>query len=569
MVNIFADIGIIIILATVGGIIARLLKQPLISLYILMGVVAGPVLHLIKDMPTVDVLSEIGIAFLLFIVGIELDLKKLKSVGAVASIGALIQMALSFLLGFGGFKLLGFNALTSSYAGIILMFSSTMVVIKLLVDKSQMDTLHGRIIVGMLLMQDVIAVVILSVIGHAGTEFTISGLAWSIFLALLAFGVAIFFSKVLFPQLFKFAAKSQELFFLLSLSVCFLFSLVFASIGFSISIGAFVAGLTLGNLPYNLEIISKVKSLRDFFATLFFVSMGIKLSFATLSGLALPILLLTTLTVIALPFIVFVVTMMFGYSRRVAFLSALYLSQVSEFALIAVTLGQKVGHITEGFLSLTIMVTLLSIFVTSYLVKYQDQVYTYIKPLLKKFDRLQGAKKDLEHMPKNLAHSCVLIGYDRIGSTILDSLKKIGRDVVLVDFNPDIISSLISKKIPCIYGDVGDDEVVDKLRLDKVDLIISTIPSHQETIFLMNKVRHVNRHARVIVTAYTAEDALEYYDKGADYVIVPHILGGKHAGMLLETISTDIDKLILTKLEHIGELRTHKHRHRKHISSDD
>lgn len=566
MVNIFADIGIIIILATIGGIIARLLKQPLISSYILMGVVAGPILHLINDMATVDVLSEIGIAFLLFIVGIELDLSKLKDVGSVATIGALIQMALSFGLGFIGFQLLGFNAVTSAYAGIILMFSSTMVVIKLLVDKSQLDTLHGRIIIGVLLMQDVIAVILLSIISHTGAEFSLTGLVWSIFLAIIAFGVAVFFSKILFPQLFRFAAKSQELFFLLSLSVCFLFSLIFAKIGFSIAIGAFVAGLTLGNLPYNLEIISKVKSLRDFFSTLFFVSMGIKLSFATLAGLAWPLVLLTGLTVVVSPFILFVITMSFGYNRRVAFLTAVSLSQVSEFALIAVTLGSKMGHITTGFLSLTIMVTLLSVFITSYLIKYEDQFYIWMKPFLKKFDILNGSKRKLEHMPENLSHSCVLIGYDRIGYTILESLRKTGRDVVLVDFNPDIISSLIAKKVPCIYGDIGDEEVIDKLGLDKVELVVSTIPSHQETLLLMTKVREVNKDARIIVTAYTAEDALEYYDNGADYVIVPHILGGKHAGILLETISTDIDKLILTKLEHIGELQTHKHRHKKHLS---
>jgi len=562
--NVFTDIGVIIILATVGGIIARLLKQPLISSYILMGVVAGPILHLIKDLSMVDVLSEIGIAFLLFIVGIELDFKKLKDIGAVATVGALIQMVLSFALGFIGLQLFGFSAVVSAYAGIILMFSSTMVVIKLLVDKSQLDTLHGRIIIGILLMQDVIAVIILSIIGHAGSEFSLSGLIWSIFLALMALGLAVFFSKILFPQLFRFAAKSQELFFLLSLSVCFAFALLFSVIGFSIAIGAFIAGLTLANLPYNLEIIAKVKSLRDFFATLFFVAMGIKLSFATLTGLFWPITLLLFLTVVVSPFLIFVITMFFGYNRRVAFLTAISLSQVSEFALIAVTLGQKIGHITQGFLSLTILVTLSSIFVTSYLVKYEDQFYRFSKPFLKKFDRLQGKKRKMEHLPVNSAHSCVLIGYDRVGYMILKSLRKIGRDVVVIDFNPDIINSLIEKKIPCIYGDVGDEEVIEKLSLKQVDLVISTIPSHQETTLLMTKVREVNKDARIIVTAYSVEDALEYYGKGADYVIVPHILGGKHAGILLETISTDIDKLILTKLEHIGELKNHQSRHAKH-----
>ncbi|MGM5481786.1 MAG: cation:proton antiporter [Nanobdellota archaeon] len=559
--DIFTDIGIIVIVATLGGFIARLLKQPLISSYIIMGIVIGPILGLITDMAIIDVLSEIGIAFLLFIVGIELDLSKLNDIGPIASLGTLLQMAASFVIGFGLFSLLGFTTMESVFAGIVLIFSSTMVVIKLLADKQQLDTLHGRIVIGSLLMQDVVAVVILSFLSTDGA-FTIGSLGLSIFQAALVFFVAIVFSKFFFPRLFRFAAKSQELFFLLSLAVCFTFSLIFASIGFSIAIGAFVAGLMLGNLPYNIEIISKVKGLRDFFAILFFVSMGLKLSFGALTDFTLPFLILLFMTVIFTPFLTFVSVLAFGYNRRTAFLAAISLSQVSEFALIAVNQGIRQDYIGTGFLSLTILVALTSIIVTSYLIKFEDVLYRRLLPFLKRFDKLAVTTKVLGHREKEKAHNVVLVGYDRIGSTIYSTLKKLHKDVLIIDFNPDIIFHLMKDQVPCVYGDVGDDEVLDSLHLNKVKVVVSTIPSHHDTMLLIKKVRKVNSNAKIIVTAYIVEEALSLYEAGADYVILPHLLGGKHASVLLEDISLDIDKLITTKIAHIDELRRH-HKNRR------
>lgn len=564
--NIFFDIGIIIILATVGGFIARLLKQPLISFYILMGILLGPVFGLINDMMVVDVLSEIGVAFLLFIVGIELDLKRLKDVGSISSMGALLQMGFAFLAGFILFYLLGFSQMEGVYAGIVLMFSSTMVIIKLLADKNQLDTLHGRIVIGALLMQDVVAVILLSVMGHLA-QFSPTVLLFSIVQGVLAFGVALFFSKFLFPQLFKYAARSQELFFLLSLAVCFSFALVFTSIGFSIAIGAFVAGLMLGNLPYNIEIISKVKSLRDFFATLFFVSMGIKLSFDALTNFAIPFVVLLILTAIIVPFITYMITILFGYNRRTAFLTAISLSQVSEFALIIVQQGVRLGHVGGGFLSLVILVTLTSIMVTAYLIKYEDYLYRKLLPLLRLTDKLQVRRKFLDHQLSEPVHDVVLIGFDRIGSRIFRSLQRMKRDVVVVDFNPDVVAQLTEQKISCIYGDISDEEVIEKMHLSKANLVVSTIPEHHDTMLMIKKIREHNKTAKIVVTAYVVADALALYEEGADYVILPHLLGGEHAGVLLETVSSDLDRLISTKLAHIDELKRHhagKERHRIH-----
>jgi len=300
--------------------------------------------------------------------------------------------------------------------------------------------------------------------------------------------------------------------------------------------------------------------------------MGIKLSFDALTNFAVPFIILLVLTAVILPIITFITTVVFGYNRRTAFLVAISLSQVSEFALIAVSQGVTLGHIGDGFLSLTILVTLTSIIITSYLVKYDDVLYKKLLPLLKLSDKLVIRKKIFQHHRPIPVHDVVLIGFDRIGSRIYKSLSKMSRDVVVVDFNPDIVAQLTEDNIPCIYGDISDDEVLENMHLSKAQMVISTIPNHRDTLEMIKKVRKHNKTAKIIVTAYVVAEALSLYDFGADYVLLPHLLGGEHAGILLESVSEDLDKLITTKIAHIVELKRHhegkeKHRlyrHRKH-----
>lgn len=562
--DIFTDIGLIIIVATLGGFIARFLKQPLIPAYILTGVLIGPVLGLVRDMAVVDVLSEIGIAFLLFIVGIELDLDRLKDVGAIASVGAIIQMGIAFSMGFILMYLMRFSFIISFYGGLILTFSSTMIVIKLLSDKSQLDTLHGRIIIGSLLMQDVVAVFLLSLIVNLNSFSPIS-IVTSLGYGVLLFGSAILLSKYIFPGMFRYAAKNGELFFLLSLAICFAFSLLFAMTGFSIAIGAFIAGVMLGNLPYNIEIISKVKSLRDFFATLFFVSLGIKVTFTSITTYPHLFVLFLILTTIIIPIITFLFTMMFGYSKKISFLTAIALTQVSEFALIATTEGVKLGHLGPDFLSLVIITALASITVTSYLLKYDEKLYHFFLPMIKIFDKIVKHKRKYEHRTDEEEYDTILVGYDRMGYNIYKSLKDMDKKVVIVDYNPDIIRRLIANKTDCIYGDISDEEILEKLKLKRVKQVISTIPNFHDNKMLVNVIKKHNKSAHIIVTAYQVYEALELYKSGVDYVIMPHFLGGQHAGILLQTISNDIDQLITTRLDHINELKQHHTKfHKKH-----
>ena len=347
MDNIFLDIGMIIIIGTLFAYLASLLRQPLIPGYVITGIIIGPVLGLITNTEVIRNLSEIGIAFLLFIVGLEIDLRKLKDVSLISSIGGLINITTLFSFGFIFASMLGYITLEASYIGLIIAFSSTMVVIKLLSDKREIDTLHGRIIIGFLLVEDFVAIIAISVLATL-TEFSLALLIWSFVKGLFIFAVAIAASRFLFPSLFKFAARSQELLFLLSVTICFLFSLLFYMIGFSIIIGAFVAGVSLASLPYNVEIIGRVKSLRDFFSTIFFVSLGMQLMVGSLGEIMFPLVILILFIIIAKPLIIMFISSFFGYEKRTSFLAGSSLAQTSEFSMIIISQGLFLGHISKG-----------------------------------------------------------------------------------------------------------------------------------------------------------------------------------------------------------------------------
>lgn len=564
MENIFFDIGLIIIVAGIGAYFARVLKQPLIPAYIVSGILLGPVLHIITDKVTIASLSEIGITFMLFSVGLELNLAKLKEVGNVATVGGLIHMGLLFGITYVSFRLMQFNSISSVYIGLILMFSSTLVVVKLLSDKNELDTLHGRIIIGMLLMQDIVAIVALSMLNSLG-QSSLGSVLFMFVKGFAVFFIGLALAKILFNTVFRFAAKHDELLFILSIVVMFGFAIIYNYIGFNIVIGAFIAGLLLGNLPYKLEIIGEVKGIKDFFAVIFFVSIGLELIPVNINKIIIPLIVMLVLTIIALPIITMFVLALFGYKKRTAFLTSISLAQISEFSLIIASIGFNKGHIGSDIFSLTILLAIITLSLTSYLVKFDDTLYHLVGKKLTWFEKLSRQDKELmSYLEEGVRHKVVLVGYDRTGYSILQKLRKMKKSLIVVDLNPDVIKQLISQKIPCIYGDIGDLEIIKRLNIENVEMVISTIPEHQDSLLLIKKVREINPDATVIVTSYTADDALELYKQGADYVIVPHFLGGEHISLLLEDFTSSLNKILKIKMSHMKALEERRKRHPHH-----
>jgi len=555
MENIFTDIGIIIIIATVLAYIIKLLKQPRIPAYILTGLIIGPLgLGLIKDYSVIRTLSEIGIAFMLFVVGMELDFRRLRDIGFVASVGGTIKSIILFIAAFLIAIYFGFKNIEAAYIGLILAFSSTMIVIKILSDKNEIETLHGRITIGILLIEDILAILVLSSLNSINNfdfYMLIFYLLKGIFLILLSYLIGI----TLFPKIFKHAAKSTEMLFLLAISTCFGFALLANYLEFSIAIGAFIAGITLSNLPYNLEIIAKVKPLRDFFATLFFVTLGMQLIINNFNLTFLIILIL--LVIIIKPLLIMLISSFFGYKRRTSFLTSISLTQISEFSLIIVSQGLLLGHISQNIFSITIFVAVITMSLSSYFIKYNYKLFYIFSKPLKVFDNISSGKREIPDKKKD-NYNAILIGYDRIGYPIYETLKKLRKKTLIIDFNPEIIRNLMRQDIPCIYGDIGDPEIIDRLNFKKADIVISTVPTKRDNNLLINKVKRINKNTKVIVTAYSIEDALEFYKKKSDYVILPHFLGGDHVSILLEEATKNLNKLLKHKLRHIDELTKRK-----------
>ncbi len=591
MDNIFFDIGSIIIIATIFAYLAKMMKQPLIPAYIITGLIIGPLFGFITNTAVIMTMSEIGIAFLLFMVGMEIDMKKLSNVGLISYLGGLTQMVATFTVAFIVSMFIGFIYREAFYIGLIIAFSSTMVVVKLLSDKRQVDTLHGRIVIGILVMQDILAIFVLSVLTSLDNlSFLI--LIFSLLKGILLFITAYVCAKHIFPKILKFAAKSQELLFLVALTICFLFAFIFNKIGyiaifiwrgsslylspaiynmlepgFSIAIGAFVAGVTLANSPYTIEIIGRIKSLRDFFATIFFVSLGLELTIGSMGAILKPLIILTLVVVIFKPFILMFICSFLGYKKRTSFLSSMSLAQVSEFSLIIVAQGLILGHIGQDIFTLTILMAIITITLTSYFIKYEDRAFQKTKKYIEVFDRFTRSSSELEYMPKKKKHEVILCGYNRIGYSVVKTIRRLKKHLLVVDFNPEVIRKLMKEKVACMYGDIGDTEVLERLNLKDAKMVVSTIPTKRDNLMLIRKAKEENKEVIIFVAANQVEEALSFYDAGADYVILPHFLGGDHLSVLIEDFSGDVNKIIQKKLGHIKELHERRelgHEHPKH-----
>jgi len=548
-VDLFFEIGLLIIFAGAGIYLARLTKQPLVPAYIISGIIIGKLVGIVTNQDMISKLSEIGIAFLLFMVGLEMEFKKLKDIGFVSSVVGTIQVAFIFFAGYIVTKLLGFSRLEATYLGMVIAFSSTMVVIKILSDNLEINTIHGRLIIGILVVQDILAIIALSYLASLSDKTDMTSVLMLKLLLVVVAGILL--SRFILPRVFEFAAKSGEVLLGVSLSICFLFALVFNSLGLSMSIGAFIAGVLLANLPYNIEIVGKIRPLRDFFAILFFTSLGLQLE-GSIGYSMVPILIaLLILTLVIKPLVIFSSVWLLGHTPRNSFLTAISLGQISEFSLIIVMQGMMLGVIPDSALTLTILLAILTMASTSYFMKYERKLYHHMYRLLKIF----GFSMHESHTGMGRSSCDVLLcGYDRIGYSILNSFRSQNRDVLVVDFNPDVIERLKNMGVSCIYGDICDPEVTERIDVKNAKIVISTANSFEDNMLLLQRVKSINKYVPTIVTAHKIDQALELYKSGADYVILPHFLGGDMVSSMLPEFESNNLESTMLKYRHIADL---------------
>lgn len=551
----FVNLGIVIVAATALGIAARMVKQPPILAYILAGILVGPAaFSFVNDPEAFGTFSTIGIAFLLFIIGLNLDFRMLKEVGPISVAIGVANIALCTLFAFILTKVLGFATLESFYISLGLAFSSTVIIVKLLADKNQLDTLHGRISIGFLLTEDFVALIALIFLsGFENSQSIGLILASTVLKSALLFGGVFLVSKYALPKLFDNASSSAELLFLSGISWCFLISALSSYIGLSLEIGAFVAGVSLAHLPYRHDLIGKVRPLRDFFIVLFFVILGAKTSLTSAHQIVLPVLLLTTFVLLVEPVIMLAVMGFFGYKKRTSFLTSINVTQVSEFSLILIAMGLRLGHVSTTAADVITWTTLLAIPVSTYLILQGESVFHAIGSYLGIFERKTTQEVTLEE--SRFTGHAILVGYNRLGYELLEMLKKTHKNVIVVDHDPTVLQQLKSQNVPAVFGDINDLDFLEDLNVKDASIFISTDHNLQDNAFLIRTVKSINKKIPVCVTSTQVNEALELYKLGADYVIMPHILGGKEASRILGRFVSDSSSLRVQKKQHFRDLQ--------------
>ncbi len=535
--HIFVEIVFIVCVATVVSSLMRFFKQPLIVGYILSGVILGPYfLNLLKSNDYMELFSKLGIAILLFIIGLSLKLNIIREVGKISLITGLGQIIVTSILGFFIMKFLGFGFLSSLYGALALTFSSTIIVFKLLADKGDLNKLYGKISIGLLLVQDVFAAIVLlfvSVLGSSNLESN-----GYIFTSLLFIkGVSLFallylISKYILPKISNFLAKSQELLFLFSISWGLGVSAIFYIFGFSLEIGALSAGVALASSSFSQEIGSRMKPLRDFFILLFFVMLGSQIILTDLSMVVGPALILSLFVLIGNPLIVIILMNLMGYKSRTGFLTGLTVAQISEFSLILMALGFSFGHVEREVVSLITLVGIVTITASTYLILYADRIYSFFQPLLKFIELHKPYHHESEGKVRN--PDMLIFGYDRVGYDFVAIAEKMNHAYAVIDFNPSSIQKMVKSNIPHHFGDAEDIDFLESIGFYKAKTVISTIPDFKTNFKLVSYYRTHNPKGIIIVISRNIKDTQELYKHGASFVVMPHYLGASYASKMIK-----------------------------------
>lgn len=555
MHNVFNELSLIIVVGVAVSLFMRAIKQPLTIAYILTGVLVGPAaLDLISSPDTLGVFSNFGIALLLLIVGIGLNPRVVKEVGKIAAYVAISKVLVVTGLGFLLSRSLGFTVTEGLYIGIALSFSSTIIILKLLTDKKEQTRLYGKVAIGYLLIEDILATLILVGVSASGN----GELTMTVFLELMAkiigLGIGILLIRMLIlPRLNAIIARSQEFLFLFAIGWGLGISALYSWAGFSLEIGALIAGVALASLPYATEISSRLKPLRDFFIVLFFVELGSHLELAQVVEVLPHAVLFSILVGLLNPLIVMSVMGLSGYTKKTSFKAGLTGAQVSEFSLILLLLAFNQGHISQEITSLITVVAFITIAVSTYTITYADSLYEIFERYIRMFERkIVHEKKETRHH-----YELALLGYQKGGYEFVRVFKQLKKPYVVVDYDPSVIDTLEHKQIDFVYGDVTDLELLEEVNLEHTKLIVSTITDFPTNAFLSKWLEKENPNSVFICNADTIDEAAELYSIGAEYVMLPHYIGSEQIGSFIKKSGLKKSEFKKYREKHLAYLQDH------------
>jgi len=534
----FYELTALIVLAAAIGSVGLLLRQPMIVSFIAVGVLAGPsALGIVQSHEHIELLAELGIAVLLFLVGLKLDLKLIRSLGPVALATGLGQVTFTSVIGFLIGLALGLDTVTSLYVAVALTFSSTIIIVKLLSDKREVDSLHGRIAIGFLIVQDlvvVLAMMVLSGFGVGAQNGTDGSVLVHIGIVLLyglmMLGFILLFVRYVATSLVSRIAHSQELLVIFAIGWAALLAAIGSQLGFSKELGGLLAGISLASTPFREAIVARLSTLRDFLLLFFFIALGSQLDLGLLGAQIAPALAFSVFVLIGNPLIVMIIMGMMGYRKRTGFLAGLTVAQISEFSLIFMAMGLMLGHVSAESLGLVTLVGLITISLSVYMITYSHGLYGRLEPWLGVFERkkpYREEKLEQQHIAKG-GYDVILFGLGRFGKAIAHYFQEQGSSLLAVDFNPDEVRRWRAQGHSAAYGDASDPAFIASLPLSGVKWVVSAMPQHDigvthedPRLILLEALKQQRFSAGVAISTQHLHDQEILKEKGATLILLP------------------------------------------------
>lgn len=537
--NTFYETAVILSLAAVLGVVGQKLRQPLIIMFLATGILAGPaVLKVIQSYDQIELLAQIGISLLLFIVGLRLDLSLIRTTGPVALATGLGQIVFTAGLGFVIALALGMTVVSAAYVSVALTFSSTIIIVKLLSDKKEIDALHGRIAVGFLIVQDIAAILALVALTTFGATLSREQSALTISLVMVAKGIGLllavaFLMRYVLPRVTARMAQSQEMLILFAVAWAVLLAAASEWLGFSKEVGAFLAGVSLAPTEYRDSISSKLTSLRDFLLLFFFIGLGARLEWSTVGSEVPEAAILSLFVLIGNPLIVIIIMGFMGYRCRTSFLAGLTVAQISEFSLIVGALGVTLGHIPPQTMGVITLVGVVTIFASTYMILYSQNLYPLLAKPLKFFERKNPYRETgNDTAVETTAADVILVGLGNYGSGLAERLLERKMKIIGVDFDPQVLAKWRARGVSVLYGDMADPDLYEQLPMDRVRWVVSTVRSKDVNLALLHLLRRragltetgrSGHDVKVALTAASPQEATLYRQAGAHVVLRPFV----------------------------------------------
>ncbi|MEQ8283245.1 MAG: cation:proton antiporter [Parvibaculum sp.] len=532
--TVFYEIAALLMLASLIGLLGIWLRQPMIVSFIIVGMLAGPAgFDIVQSTDYLELLSELGVTLLLFLVGLKLDLNLVRTLGVVALNTGVGQILFTSVVGFFICLGLGMSPIASLYVAVALTFSSTIIIVKLLSDKRELDALHGRIALGFLIVQDLAVVLAMAVMSaltaSAAEETSLVDAA----LALAAGAVPLILlwlvvSRVAHPILSR-MAKAPELLIVFALGLAAAFAALGEYLGFSKELGGLIAGVALASTPFREAIGSRLTSLRDFLLVFFFISLGSHLDLRVVGDAVGPALLLSLFVLIGNPLIVMIIMGLMGYRKRTGFLAGLTVAQISEFSLIFIALGLGLGHLSEDAVGLVTLVGVITIGLSTYMILYSQPLYTFLEPYLGIFERkIAHREEKISDGAHAARYDVILFGLGRYGRALHAGFRERGLSVLGVDFDPDVIRDWSHDRANVMYGDLFDPDMHESLPLGAARYVIIAVPPHEigithqdPRVALVEEIRGRGFTGHIAAIARNDADSAMLKSKGVDTTLRP------------------------------------------------